>query len=362
MRDLLGWSLPVVRVQGVTLRLHAFFLLAAAYVLHLSAATPLNPFDRSLGTHWRYGVALVATLLVSVLAHELAHLWVARRFGGQVEQLVLWPFGGLALASVSPRPGPEIMVSLAGPLVNLLLGALAALALAASGESDLTTYLNPLLPPLALTNRSATMDWPQIAGLALWVNHLLFIVNLIPAHPLDGARVLRAVLWRAVGFRLAGRLTARGAMATAGLMLIGAILLRSHDYAYATMPLVMLSVVLYFSARQELLTWSRPETADPGAIATKRDVVAQADSPGIDLAKEDGASWRAEPLPQPDPPRPRAVSLPKSAAPSDEHDEDRRVDEILARLHQQGLDRLTADERALLQRASQRYRNRPPRS
>jgi Zn-dependent protease/CBS domain-containing protein len=128
-----------------------------------------------------YAVAAVLTALVymaSLLAHELAHSLVARRNGVQVQDITLWLLGGVSrLEGEFPDPGAELRVAGAGPLCSLLLGGLFALlawATRAGGGPDVLV---------------AALAW--LGG----INILLAVFNVIPAAPLDGGRLLRAVLW-----------------------------------------------------------------------------------------------------------------------------------------------------------------------
>jgi Zn-dependent protease/predicted transcriptional regulator len=124
--------------------------------------------------------AVVAAVLfiASVLAHELAHAVVARRNGIEVESITLWLFGGVAQLKGDPRsPGADLRIAAVGPLTSLALGiacGAVAFGLSLTGVGGL---------PVA------------VIGYLAGINVVLAIFNLVPAAPLDGGRVLRAVLW-----------------------------------------------------------------------------------------------------------------------------------------------------------------------
>ncbi|HKY31568.1 MAG TPA: site-2 protease family protein [Candidatus Polarisedimenticolia bacterium] len=129
---------------------------------------------------------LIGTLLffVSVLLHELSHSLVATRHGIEVHGITLFIFGGVShLADESPSPGTEFKIAVAGPLTSLLLGGLLLVVagFSASPWEDL---------------------WAGLAAHLGFINLALGIFNLLPAFPLDGGRVLRAILWRRSGDRL----------------------------------------------------------------------------------------------------------------------------------------------------------------
>lgn len=179
------WSLGIGRVRGVHLFVHFsfFFLLLFATLAPLAARDP-----------WR-GLrdgGLVLLIFASVLVQELAQAWVSEREGFRVRALTLLPFGGLATVEEFPRrPRPEIVIGLAGPLASFLLaGALAAL-------------MARLRPGLDFTRPLLSGD--EILLSLFWANVYLGLLNLIPAYPLDGGRVLRGLMLRRMDYLEATR-------------------------------------------------------------------------------------------------------------------------------------------------------------
>jgi Zn-dependent protease len=154
------------------------------------------------------GLAAICALLLfaSVIAHEFAHALAARRFGVRTSAITLFLFGGVAtLETEPPTPRAEVLIALAGPAMSALLAGFAFGA-------------------LPLIERAATGDAAEpaamlIAYLAL-ANGALAAFNLIPAFPMDGGRVLRAVLWQTRKSRAA----ATGAASIAGLTIVGALM------------------------------------------------------------------------------------------------------------------------------------------
>jgi Zn-dependent protease len=144
------------------------------------------------------GVVLMLMILGSALLHEIAHSLVAMRNGISVRSIVLLPLGGVSIlndAPVAPRkldPAREIRISLAGPLLSLGLAAVAAVVIQA------------VVPSLHLGAR----PWIHSASLPrslVWTNIFLGLLNVLPAYPLDGGRILRAVLARRMDFLRATR-------------------------------------------------------------------------------------------------------------------------------------------------------------
>ena len=137
---------------------------------------PLAP-----ATAWTLGVITTAGLFISVFGHELSHALMARFEGIEIEEIVLHPFGGLArLRSEPENPRAEFRIAVAGPTASFLF---AILAFAGSKVAALGEYHATIVVFFFLA----------------WGNLLLAVFNLLPGYPLDGGRVLRAILWRNSG-------------------------------------------------------------------------------------------------------------------------------------------------------------------
>jgi stage IV sporulation protein FB len=337
MRDLLSWNLSLGRWGGVQVRLHVFFLLFAAVALHLSSQANN---DNLL---WETS-AVLAILFLSVLAHELGHCVAARRVGGAAEQILLWPLGGLTQVHVSHEPQSEWLTAGAGLAVNLGVCLVVAPVLIVN-QGHLAALLNPLLPPVA-----EELTWLNACEWVFWVNWLLALVNLLPALPFDGGRVLRAWLWMHHEFRYGVVLAARVAQVTAiVLFILAALLARSSEYSFASLPFTLIGILLFFGAKQEIDRLYDAETED--ALF------------GYDFSQGYTSLEKTAP-PRKPPAGPLRKWLDERRAnklrrqQQLEADEERRVDEVLLRLHQFGMHNLSEEERALLNRVSARYRNR----
>jgi Zn-dependent protease len=170
---MLGWSINLFRVFGIQLALHAsFFLLLAYYAL--------NGWREGgvVGMCWRVG--MIVLFFVCVVLHELGHSLTARRYGVRVQRILLTPIGGMAEFDRIPRqPSAELLVTLAGPAVNFLIAAL-------------------LLPcvwgPLFSDAEVASLSLPGLGVELLIANVIMGGFNLLPVFPMDGGRILRALL------------------------------------------------------------------------------------------------------------------------------------------------------------------------
>jgi Zn-dependent protease len=331
MRDLLSWNLNLGRWAGVQIRLHILFLLLAVFVLHAAAGRELWPL-------W-YAGAMLAILLSSVMLHEAAHCLLDRRLGGRGDLVLLWPLGGLAHSS-NPDGRSELLVAAAGPLGSLALCAATAPAVWMQGVAG-WDLLNPLAIPVDPSRLGCLK-------LFLWVNWLLAVVNLLPAFPLDGGRIVRAGLGIALGAKAATVLTVRVAQVTAVGLWVGAWFAYEGQAPQASAVLILLGVMVFFGSRAE------PRPPEP-----ERDEGLF----GYDFSQGYTSLERTV-----EPPRPAANPVRRWLAERREArlvrqrqievEEEQRVDDILARLHICGLQGLSAEDRALLDRVSARYRNR----
>jgi Zn-dependent protease len=175
---------------------HASWLPIFALVTFTLANAVPTATAGPIGT-WALAVAGALVLFASVVVHELAHALTARRFGVQTTSIALFLFGGVAtLESEPPTPLADALVALAGPALSALV------AVAAYGAMLVAAVL---VPP-----RYADAATDMLAYVTL-ANAVLAVFNLLPAYPMDGGRVLRAIVWRVRGDR-------DGATATAALV------------------------------------------------------------------------------------------------------------------------------------------------
>lgn len=197
---------PIGRILGIGIRLHLswIFVVALVVVFMGDSELPGAPL-LDLPLRWAAGIAIALLFFVSVLAHELAHALVARRWGLPVEELTLYVFGGsMTVDRQPPRPRAEAEIALAGPLLSLAVGA----ALFAGWW--LTTMVQGPL--------SSAAGW-----VALWVamaNVLLGGLNLAPGLPMDGGRIVRAAVWARTGDYVRGSRSAAASGRTIGLAII----------------------------------------------------------------------------------------------------------------------------------------------
>jgi len=183
--DRVKWGLPICKVFGIRIRLHATFLLLVLWAMWAGGVEA-----GAQGMGWAVGLVMAA--FVCVALHELGHSVVAQRLGVQVSSITLLPIGGVAaLRSIPEKPSHEIAITLAGPLVNVaIFGVLFVVAWYAPFE------VPPLFVPYywGLGLPRLPVGIGELLGALLFINQLMVLFNLIPAYPMDGGRLLRAML------------------------------------------------------------------------------------------------------------------------------------------------------------------------
>lgn len=186
------WSWTLGRIGGVDLRVHVtFFLLLAWIAVVLFRET--GSAGGVLG-----GVLFTLALFGSVVLHELGHALEARRLGVPTRDITLLPIGGVARMEYIPeRPAHELRIALAGPMVTL------AIVVVLFGVLKLMAQ--PVTPPSTADSAAHSGFIAQL----MWVNVSLLLFNLLPAFPMDGGRVLRALLARRMDYLRSTELAAR---------------------------------------------------------------------------------------------------------------------------------------------------------
>ncbi len=203
-------SFRLVKVAGIDIKVHITFF----FILVLGAL----PWSSEYGLPGAlFGMILILLLFVCVTLHELGHSLVAQLFDIPVREIILLPIGGVAFLGRNPsKPMQELLIAIAGPLVNVVIAALILLITGA------TAYVGML--DQQGTVQGAALA-PSFTTLMLWLlqaNVALVIFNLIPALPLDGGRVLRAILAMSMTYQRATQIaSAVGQTLAIGLGLLG---------------------------------------------------------------------------------------------------------------------------------------------
>jgi Zn-dependent protease/CBS domain-containing protein len=219
----MSWSLNIGSIAGTQVRVHITFLLFLGWIF-FAAYTSGGPQEA-----WS-GLIFMLLLFACVLAHEFGHIFTARAFGVPTPDVTLLPIGGVArLARIPEKPSEELLVAIAGPLVNV---AIALVLIAVAGATLDTQHLVAMeSAKVSLVDRLAE------------VNLFLALFNMIPAFPMDGGRVLRALLATKLGHLRATEIAAAiGQVVAFGLGFAG---------LFGNPLLIFIAVFVYMAASSE---------------------------------------------------------------------------------------------------------------
>jgi Zn-dependent protease len=381
MRDPMSWSLPVFRAFGIQVKVHLlFFIFVIGMTLRQIGVLP--------HVSWVDIVLLnVFVLFAIILLHEFGHCFGARYVDGDAKEVLIWPLGGLAYVDVPHNPRANFITTAAGPGVNVAICVVCNVAMIAGGY---TPSLNPLRDPyvaqvynyhekrhevsyygtpqavyeywkkqpsfqeqdvtpekVAEGYRARGLERHQAPLWVVWsyriffVSYWLLLFNLIPAYPLDGGRLLQAVVWSRTDYRRGVVVAAYTGFVIAVLFLIVGIWVNEAVW-------IGLALFMLYEASMALY---RLEMEDTGPFGY--DFSAGYTS----LEKYDEA-----------PPKPKKVGwfkrwrLARAARRLQRENEqrardDERMDQILEKIARDGKESLSEDERRFLERMSARRRN-----
>jgi Zn-dependent protease len=217
----MGSSFKVASVFGIAVRIHVSFLIYLAFIC-------LSSYQEAGVEGAIQGGLLVLTLFAFVLLHEFGHAFAARTFGIRTPDITLYVIGGVArLTRIPDKPWQELVVAVAGPLVNVVIFVVLRGAIHLEQAQDPES-----LEKIELLARVANYNW------------LLLVFNLIPAFPMDGGRVLRSLLAMVMPYPRATEIAARLGQGLAVLFAV---------YGFFRDPfLVFIALFVFYGAQQEL--------------------------------------------------------------------------------------------------------------
>lgn len=372
MHDPMKWALPLYRAFGIAVKVHLlFFIITIPMFLRLMHETK--------GVYWWFDLFMLSVGVVFgiVLLHEYGHCFAARKVGGEANEIMIWPLGGLAYVEVPSAPKPNFLVAAAGPAVNLVLCLVCAVAFLAGGFSPLKAF-NPFGDPFRTPTYHLTdgqtytsiygamivripaaegteapavemiADKPILPAWAVWnwricwMSWWLFLFNvLIPAYPMDGGRMLHAILWARSDYRTATITSCYVGYGAAAIM---------FGIGLFANEAILLSLAIFIGLNC-YRTLSMETETERGAF-------------GYDFSQGYTSLERDDP-----PPKPRRKGLIRSwldarkarkiQREQDQRQQDElRMDSLLDKIAKQGKQSLTDEERRFMERVSARYRNK----
>lgn len=345
MRDPFAWSFPIGRLFGIAVRVHVLFPVIVLGMFLFAI--------KEDASYWVDVLAVIALLFVSVFLHELGHCFAGRAVGGEATEILIWPLGGLATVEVPHTPRANLITTIGGPAVNLVLCVIAALVLAFAFPINLRPPFNPAAPPYFSIEAWGTATgaisfdvWTKFFTYLFWVNWVLLLFNvLILGFPFDGGRILQCVLWSRVGYRQATHMAIMTGFGFMFLLAIASLALNS----------TLLTMVAMFVAYRCYAEYYQLETGGEEGLF------------GYDFSQ--GYTSLEKDHPAPPAPRKKQANfiqrwLQRRATKKllreqrRQEEEEQRMDQLLQKIAQSGKQSLTDEEQRFLKRVSDRYRNR----
>lgn len=396
MRDPMSWALPAFRAFGIPVKVHVLFFVVTLGLFFRQVSLPDNVVGA--GEVFLFSIVLLFGI---ILLHELGHCFGGRAVGGEPQEILIWPLGGLAFVDTPQHWKAHTLTAAAGPATNALLCFLLAIPLFAAG---LLPPLNPISNPYAMElhnyrngrtytsqyglrayqaqpatappvaaefsaeaakgineafakrdfdgvtakvaaagfQRAVAPGWAVWVGRAFWLSWAMLLINLLPAYPLDGGQILQGLIWARSDYRQ-------------GITVA----------AYSGFVVALLLLVLSFSANESFITGA---SLFMMFVSANRLNALETDDGafGYDFSAGYTSLERDEPRPRRAVKkqgflkrwlRARAARRMQQEVEARQRDEE-RFDLLLGKVHQTGKASLTDEERRFMERVSARYRNR----
>lgn len=348
MQGFMSWSVPFTRIAGITVRIHLVFIIFLVGMV-LDAG-------KNGGAHHAMEVFIYMIMLFSiVLMHELGHCFAGRAVGGDAEEILLWPLGGLAYVHHPHNPWASFITTAGGPAVNLVFCLVAAIVLLIMG------YWPPLNPlwkafgTLSLTSGGEVftdvLPWYTVWLVRFFhLNWFLLLFNVcFLGFPLDGGRMLQAAIWYRTGnYYQSTKFVCYTGFAMAILLGLGVLyFVAKEDYSTIIMT-AFLCFYIISNCQQELQRLEMGPVDDSpfgdfseGYTSLDRSTRQREKKPTF-LQK-----WMAE-----------RAERKKLREEEQQLADDQRFDDLLVKIKEGGMQTLTSDEQKFLKRMSAKVREK----
>lgn len=356
MSDPLTWSpIRLGRWFGTTVKIHVFLILFVTLTLLMALlATKAEDGIRRLPQT----ACWLSLLLLALAIHELGHALTARWLDSEQEDVNLWPLGNLVGPAMTSRSNADLLVALAGPVTSgaLFMGIAVALRLFLGATFVWNPFGHPNdtgAPMLASGQFAAPLSPAWILGWFGYLNYILFLANLLPALPFDGGRAFRAYLAGASVISTRDNNYAPWtARATAALLCVIGLARLLFSHRLDGLTLITLALLIEAFVRTEARMMEDGGYFEDGVFGydfSEGYTSLEGNAAKVRPYKESALKrWRR-----------RRSELRRQRRLLREAAEERRMDEILDKLHREGRAALSNEEQRFLVRVSARYRNRP---
>ena len=325
--DKQSFSLLLGSFAGIRIRLSIFFVFFAIGWL-------LNGYYQQL-----FVVSLIQVifLFIVVLLHEFGHCFACRAVGGRADDILMWPLGGLAYCDPPHRPTENLITTIGGPAVNVVLCLLLLPVLYLVGELDAALW-----NPFGLSVGRTGVYWAFMLRILFKVSYVLLLFNLLPIFPFDGGRILQELIWYRTNHHTATIWATNIGMV--GAAALGAICLYNQNIML-TIIAVFAFYASYMTKRDAEIMGQMPENEfgydfSEGYTSLERSM---GSSHRPSMLKSLRGRWKAW-----------------TTRRQEEHQQKLKaeLDRLLEKIHQHGMESLSRQEKRILDQASKQLRSR----
>ena len=342
----LNWSFRAGRLFGIDIRVHVAFVICAIILVWMEIPKEPGAYSPPLGRVLVDALGTYAILFFIVLLHEFGHCFGARHTGGEADEILLWPLGGLASTSPPHHPTAHLITTVAGPVVNVLLCAICTAVLIFWTGSLGGVPWNPLHP----TTPVDTSIYLAASDAQLWtmrffgISYFLLLVNLLPIFPFDGGRIVQALLWPSKGYKASmGIATTTGMIGAAVVGLFGL-------FTEKSWLLLMIAIFGYMSCYQTRRMLREFEEFGGGELDHALSRGYGSFDGGEEPAERKPGFFERRRL------RKSAERAERERQRREEHEQ--AVEAVLRKISESGIGSLTPRERRVLEEETERQRSR----
>lgn len=229
----MNWSVKLAKIKGIEIKVHLTFVLILIWAAYRWSVSTGEGLQGAM-----FGIVATLLLFLSVTLHELGHSMQAIKYGVKVRDITLLPMGGLAqMEDIPEEPNKEFGIAIAGPLVNFTIaGLLIAIGFLLDARA--------LVSLAELQSSLGRASWSGLLAYLTSANLLLGLFNLIPAFPMDGGRILRALLAKKLSYTRATKIAAQVGQGLALLMGL-------YGFMSGSWTLVIIAIFIWMGAGSE---------------------------------------------------------------------------------------------------------------
>ena len=342
----INWSFRVGQMFGIQIRVHVVFVICAVVLIWMQIPKGEGAVRPPWGTILVDALGLYAILFAVVLLHEFGHCFGARYTGGEADEILLWPLGGLAYTSPPHNAVAHMITTIAGPTVNVVICMACTIVLVLWTGSLGGVPWNPLHPM-----------WPVDASIhpttgQMWVmrlfgvSYLLLLFNLLPIFPFDGGRIVQAWLWPKKGYHRSMEIATSTGMI--GAIVVGLFGLFAGDGSWLILMIAVFGYLTCYRTRIMLRETGDMEGGEFGYDFSRG--YTSLDQGDSDAERKPGYFERR---------RIRKTAAKAERERKQREERQKKVERILAKISRSGMASLTPSERSILNEETQRQRSMP---